>query len=203
MGQRSQIYLKYPIGDKGKFGLIANYYSWCYGERLISRAAWAIRFLSGMIYPEYGFITEEHVEKMRRYLDVNFDMHDIVLSSDLLKEYCEEEPDDSFINYVFFDQSNNDGRLFLNCVLREEDGKKVCEIHYCFTDIDYNILDAEQYMEWESESMYDHWRKLLSEDVIATCDQNMAFIKENAILMSGEELKSMICFPYENIPKPF
>jgi len=121
----------------------------------------------------------------------------------LLKEYCEEEPDDSFINYVFFDQSNNDGRLFLNCVLREEDGKKVCEIHYCFTDIDYNILDAEQYMEWESESMYDHWRKLLPEDVIATCNQNMAFIKENAILMSSEELESMIRFPYENIPKPF
>ena len=140
MGQRSQIYLKYPIGDNGKFGLIANYYSWCYGERLISRAAWAIQFLSGMIYPEYSFITEEHVEKMRRYLDVNFDMHDIVLSSDLLKEYCEEEPDDSFISYVFFDQSNNDGRLFLNCVLREEDGKKVCEIHYCFTDIDYNSI---------------------------------------------------------------
>ena len=51
--------------------------------------------------------------------------------------------------------------------------------------------------------MYDHWRKLLSEDVIATCDQNMAFIKENTILMSSEELESMIRFPYENIPKPF
>ena len=201
MGQRSQIYLKYPIGDNGKFGLIANYYGWCYGERMISRAAWAIRFLSGMIYPEYGFITEEHVEKMRRYLDVNFDMHDIVISIDLVKEF-EKSYTTSFSDYIF-DQSNNDGRLFLNCVLREEDGKKVCEIHYCFTDIDYNILDAEQYMEWESESMYGHWRKLLPEDVIATCDQNMAFIKENAILMRSEELGSMIRFPYENIPKPF
>lgn len=199
MGQRSQIYLKYPIGDNGKFGLIANYYSWCYGERLISRAAWAIRFLSGMIYPEYSFMTEEHVEKMRRYLDVNFDMHDVVISSDLVKEF-EKSRAASFPDYVF-NQANNDGRLFLNCILREEDGRKICEIHYCFTDCEYNILDAEQYMEWESESLREHWRKLLPESAIVTCDQNMEYIIENATLMDEDELYEMMHFPYENTPK--
>lgn len=199
MGQRSQIYLKYPIGDDGKFGLIANYYGWCYGERLVSRAAWAVRYLSGMIYPEYSFITDDCVEKMRRFLDVNFDMHDVLLGYDLVAEY---DPDSgsTFCDSVF-SQPNNDGRLFLNCVLREEEGRKVCEVHYCFTDVDYNILTAEQYMEWESESMYDHWRNLLPHDAIATCDQNMEFIQENAILMDREELENLIHFPYENAPK--
>lgn len=34
MGQRSQIYIRYENGEKK--GLIANYYSWNYGEKMIS-----------------------------------------------------------------------------------------------------------------------------------------------------------------------
>jgi len=200
MGQRSQIYLKYPIGDKGKFGLIANYYGWNYGERMISRAAYAIRYLTGMYLPEYGFMNEDQVEKMRRYLDVNFDMHDIVMSTDLIREYEDSNSSSGCLDYVF-NQANNDGRLFLDCVLRKEHDRTVCEIRYCFTDCEYNILDAEQYMEWESESLVDHWRKLLPHDAIVTCDQNMEYIMENAVLMDEDELYEMMHFPYENIPK--
>ena len=198
MGQRSQIYLKYPIGDKGKFGLIANYYGWNYGERMISRAAYAIRYLTCMYCPEYGFMNEDQVEKMRRYLDVNFDMNDIVMSTDLIREYEDSNSSSGCLDYVF-NQANNDGRLFLDCVLRKEHDRTVCEIRYCFTDCEYNILDAEQYMEWQSESLTEHWRRLLPESAIVTCDQNMEYIMENAVLMDEDELYEMMHFPYENI----
>ena len=44
MGQRSQIYVRYNKNNTQK-GLIANYYGWNYGERMISRARWGIEFI--------------------------------------------------------------------------------------------------------------------------------------------------------------
>ena len=196
MGQRSQIYLKYPIGSNGKYGLIANYYQWNYAERMISRAAHAINYLKYIagIYPEYFFCSECNVEKMRRYLDVNFDLNDIVMSIDLIKEYPN--------NGCVFNQENNDGRLFLSLVLKKEHGETVCEIHYCFTNFAYEILDANAYMEWDTEDCEKPWREFLSADDVKTCEENMKYIMENAVLMSEEELDDMISFPYENLRKP-
>ena len=37
MGQRSQIYVRFNK-ENGQSGLIANYYGWNFGERMISRA---------------------------------------------------------------------------------------------------------------------------------------------------------------------
>lgn len=48
MGQRSQIYVRYNKSNTQK-GLIANYYSWNYSERMISRARWGIEFIEGGI----------------------------------------------------------------------------------------------------------------------------------------------------------
>ncbi|MFR2242517.1 MAG: hypothetical protein ACLS67_15260 [Anaerobutyricum soehngenii] len=41
MGQRSQIYVRFNK-ENGQSGLIANYYGWNFGERMISRARWGI-----------------------------------------------------------------------------------------------------------------------------------------------------------------
>ena len=201
MGQRSQIYLKYPIGDKGRYGLIANYYQWNFGERMISRAASAIRYLEYIKnnFPDSYFCFENYVEKMRRYLDVNFDMEDICISQDIVKEWADFDFGD-FADYVFRKQDNNDGCLFLELV---NNGEGQWEIHYCFTTCDHKILDAHQYMEWESTMMVDNWRNLLPSDAVKICDDNMKFIMSNAKLMTNDELENMMEFPYENIPKPF
>ena len=46
MGQRSQIYIRYKT-ETG-YHLIANYYQWNYGERMISRARYGIEYLDSM-----------------------------------------------------------------------------------------------------------------------------------------------------------
>lgn len=79
MGQRSQIYIRYPAGEKK--GLIARYFSWNYGERMISRASGIIKMAKRRIS-----FDNEDIKKLTAVCDVNFDMKDISLSSDLVEE---------------------------------------------------------------------------------------------------------------------
>lgn len=90
MGQRSQIYVRYNKSNTQK-GLIANYYSWNYSERMISRARWGIEFIEGYFKyitdSEYRWMSSKwNVMHVSRIFDTNFDMHDVAISSDIIKE---------------------------------------------------------------------------------------------------------------------
>ena len=69
MGQRSQIYIRYNNGEVK--GLIANYYQWNYGERMISRARWGIESILDTLKYEWYYQQKCNVTKLSRIFDVN------------------------------------------------------------------------------------------------------------------------------------
>lgn len=192
MGQRSQIYVRYQ--KDGVDYLTARYYQWNYGERMISRCRHSLEWIEGMMSYDWYFTRE--TEKLKRILDVNFDMHDIVIGYDIIKEWeeCDYKDETSFKEYVFLTQDNNDGKLFIDI----KDGV----IKYAFLDYDCDtnrIMSAAQYMQWDCPS----WRKseYIDDEQKALCEANIKAIKKLAKLMTQEEVEEFIHADYEPMPK--
>lgn len=195
MGQRSQIYIRINDKDNNQT-LIAKYFQWNYGERMISRARYGIEYIKG--YMEY--INQDTVqEKIGKFFDINLDMQDVALSIDILEEVREScSRNRSEINdYIFIDQDNNDGKLFIDCY--QETG----EIKFCFTDYDMNILTPAKYMKWDMGSNWDspnfYSEPELNEDwqsKISICKDNIKSINCNAKMMTETELESFIRYDY-------
>lgn len=199
MGQRSQIYIRYnvnyvsnsttknPVTNNYK-GLIARYFGWNYGERMVSRARYIIEHIQSE-YMEYKwfFGDAEKLEKLKRICEVNFDMKDIVFSSDILKEVAEDMDGD--MEYLF-NQDNNDGQLFIDVTDNE--------IKYCFMSY-YNEgepMDAERYMKWNKEyEEHPDWHipyEYMDQETIDYTEENIKQINEMATLMTLEEIKAFI-----------
>ena len=205
MGQRSQIYIRYNVNyvsgattknptTHNYKGLIARYFGWNYGERMISRARYIIETIQDefMKY-KWCFDDKEKLEKLKRICDVNFDMKDIVFSSDIIKEIMDDmeymgdtEPNMQYL----FDQDNNDGQLFIDVT---NNGIKYCFMR--FYD-EGEPMDAEQYMKWDSEcEEHPNWHipyKYMDKETIAYTEENIKEINKMAKLMSAEELKAFI-----------
>lgn len=130
MGQRSIICVK--VGNE----LIARYYQWNYGERMVSRARGLIEWLEDDLkYIEYL------KSKIYRIADTNFDMKDVVVSTDLVEEFKAWEQEADFNESIFY-SGGNDGKLFI--LIDGEDMK------YAFTDNDMNVLNgAMGYLMWD------------------------------------------------------
>ena len=178
MGQRSQIYVRY----NGKL-IIANYYGWNYGERMISRARYGIEYLKTHIQYDWSFRDPTYLKKFSRMFDVNFDIHDVAISSDIIREHREEFPEEDFNGFVFDYQDNNDGQLFVD--IQNE------EIFYCFRNpYDNKIMDAEQYMEWDAED----WQQseYISDAGKTALVENIKEIKNMAKLMTEEQLNNFL-----------
>ena len=94
MGQRSQIYVRWNLAN-GKRMLVARYYQWNYGTRMISRARGIIEWLkeSGKYV---GYSSSDNEEKLRRIMDVNFDYKDVVLGHDIINQWITYEHDEDF-----------------------------------------------------------------------------------------------------------
>lgn len=185
MGQRSQIYIRIWDNYNKNFKLYAKYYGWNYGERMISRAKHGISYIKEHL--KYIDIASTQ-EKINRIFDINFDMQDILLTSDIIKEWLEEFSDYYDANeYIFNYVDNNDGKLFIDIT-------KEGEIKYCFTDYDLKILTPTKYMDWDCSE----WKnsEYLSEDEIKTCKENIEDIIKNAKLMTKQELQQFIKFDY-------
>lgn len=186
MGQRSQIYLRH----NGKL-IFANYYQWNYGDRMVSRARWGIEWVKNYYggINDFIFRDKSYIEKMRRVFDVNFDMHDIQVSCDIVKEWEEQFHDAPFNDAVFNWQDNNDGQLFIDIV----DDK----IYYAFTDEtkERTIMNAEAYMEWDC----DDWQtsEYLDDDDRNSIRANFKAIAEMATLMTHEQLNDFLSGDYE------
>lgn len=185
MGQRSQIYIR--IADKSNETpkLFAKYYSWNFGERMISRARYGIEYIKKQL--EYIDL-DSTKERINRIFDINFDMQDILLTSDIIKEWLEEFQDYYDANeYIFNCIGNNDGKLFIDIT---KDG----EIKYCFTDYNMKILTPTKYMNWDIPEWQNS--KYLSEDEIEICKNNIKYLTKNAKLMTKEELEEFINYDY-------
>ena len=188
MGQRSQIYVRYQ--KDGVNYLTARYYQWNYSERMISRCRHSLEWIKAMVPYDWYFTRE--TEKLKRILDVNFDMHDITIGYDILKEWeeCDYKDETSFKEYVFLTQDNNDGKLFIDI--------KNGVIKYAFLDYDCDtnrVMSAAQYMQWDHPS----WRKseYIDDEQKMLCEDNMKAIKKLAQLMTKEEVEEYINAQYE------
>ena len=59
MGQRSQIYIRI-IDENNNITLIAKYFQWNYGEKMISRAKYGIEYIKeNLIYINQNWIQEK------------------------------------------------------------------------------------------------------------------------------------------------
>lgn len=180
MGQRSQIYIRYPAGEKK--GLIARYFSWNYGERMVSRASGIIKMAK-----RRASFDDEDIKKLTAVCDVNFDMEDIALSSDLIEEVA------VFFGGVsneLFAQDNNDGQLLVdihNGVI------KYAFIPYYDTP---TPLDGEGYL---SYNLGPDWRQVFDPEPLAYTEKNLNFIAESAVLMSEEEVQEFLSYDYSHL----
>lgn len=189
MGQRSQIYVRY--NKDGINHLIARYYQWNYGERMISRCKHSIEWIKSIL--DYDWYLTTETEKLKRILDVNFDMQDIVMGSDIVKEYEESEywrEECSFNEFVFKSQDNNDGKLFIDI--------KNGIVKYAFLDYDCNtehIMNAEQYLNWD----YEGWitNPYIDDEQKLMCFNNIKEIAAMAQLMTQEEVEDFINCDYQ------
>lgn len=193
MGQRSQIYVRV----KGKL-VVANYYQWNYAERMISRARAIIEWIDKYrkndwldFFKKDGCsINNSSITKLRRICDINFDMRDVAISCDIFKEYEELGNESPFKDYVFLEQDNNDGKLFVDVT---ESG-----IKYCFTD--YNCkktMGGEKYMAWERGKDWKQTNQDFTKKDLKTCLSNIKFIKSHAKLMTKDEWEEFINKKYQ------
>lgn len=204
MGQRSQIYIRINMKENGVENkkLIANYYQWNYGERMISRARHGIEWINSVIKYSWYFTDKGKLDVLSRIFDVNFDMVDMAVHCNIIKEYedevkwCEENNENipEFNHYVFQWQDNNDGKLLVDIDMENE------IVKYAFLDYDANpnnIMDGKAYMDWNMED----WKnsKYLSDEVKSTCTENLQYLSE-ITLMTKEEVVAFLNDDYEEMP---
>lgn len=184
MSHTSQIYVRYDNKDKKE--LIANFYTWNYGERMISRARWGIEHIKRSII---NGVYVHNRTKLSRIFDTNFDMQDYQISNDIIKKWQEIDPVEYFNDYVFWMQENCNGKLFVD----------ICDgvIKYAFINgsVDTgNIMDAESYMSWDCQG--DDWEEELSKEKVMTCKCNIEAISKMAQLMTREEIEQFLRYDY-------
>ena len=206
MGQRSQIYIRYNVNftcdiscsiNDSKIsvpkvynykGLIARYFGWNYGERMISRARYIIEEIqTEFMEYKWCFGDKEKLKKLKRFCETNFDMKDITFSSDILEEI--KDYYDGDLQYLF-EQDNNDGQLFIDVT---DNGIKYCFMSYYNED---EPMDGEHYMKWNCENE-DHpdWHipyEYMTKKTITYTEKNIKKINKMATLMTPEEIKSFV-----------
>ena len=117
MGQRSQVYFRYNTPD-GKYFLIAHYYQWMYGTRMVSRARGIIEWLQEYKTATQYFAADmnnEYMHKLNMIIDTNFDLRDVTVSQDILEEYTRGYWDSP--EGIFLGQDNNDGQLLIDLIV--------------------------------------------------------------------------------------
>lgn len=194
MGQRSQIYVRFT-DKEGKKYLYARYYQWNYGKNMVSITKHALEWIKA--HQEYPHIFMYEPQRLIRILDTNFDVQDIAISSDIIKEWNEYFSEENFNHFCFKGQDNNDGKLFIDINENEE------IIKYAFTDINISKpLTAAQYMQWNHKKWRDS--KYISKEQKTLCEKNIRLIPKIAKLMTKQELDEFIScdYGYKSHPKP-
>lgn len=186
MGQRSQIFVRYE--DNGQKKIIARYYQWNYAERMISRARYGIEWLKKMY--KYSFEIER---KLYRILDTNFDMIDCVISSDIIKEFVDDDWENegyTLNNFMFYAQDNNDGKIFIDVLSNGT-------IKYAFLDYDNKkIMSGTEYMKWNRGKGWKNPTEYFDQEDIDICIKNIKEINKMAKKMKADEVKEFMEMDY-------
>lgn len=187
MGQRSQIFVRYE-DNSGNKEMIARYFSWNYSERMISRVRYGIEWLIGNL--EYKFNIKE---KLHSILETNFDMIDVVISADIIKEFKEYDWGCSLNEFMFEKQDNNDGKCLIDIT---SDGI----IKYAFLDsANEKIMNGSEYMSWDCDMDWKNPNKYRSQEMISTCLSNIAEIEKMSVLMSEEDVREFMEHNYNHL----
>lgn len=229
MGERSNIFVriraKQRTNDKNYkmetfFGL---YYSWCYGERMISRLRSAIDFVDSNISGWHGehVVSTDQIDKFKRYLAVNFDMKDILDPVDLIPDAVNNVMQGyDTANADIFDQAENHGFIYLDITLDDPEqkfGENKAKIKYAFVDNEYRgkggkvppVRSVENFADhdmgnderkwyepdpyWDEHEMFVHKERFLNK-IVPTCKKNMAEIEASATLMTEDDRKDFVKF---------
>lgn len=182
MGQRSQIFVRYE--DNGQKKMIARYYQWNYAERMISCARYGIEWLKEMY--EYPF---EIARKLYRILDTNFDMIDCVISSDIIKEFVDDDWENegyTLNNFMFYAQDNNNGKLFIDVLSNGT-------IKYAFLNYDNKkIMSGTEYMRWDRGKDWKNPTEYFDQEDVDICIKNIKEINKMATKMTADEAKEFM-----------
>lgn len=191
MGQRSQIFVRYE--DNGQKKMIARYYQWNYAERMISRARYGIEWLKKTY--KYSFEIER---KLYRILNVNFDMIDYAISSDIIKEFVDNDWENfgyTLNNFMFYAQDNNDGKLFIDVLSNGT-------IKYAFLDYDNKkIMSGTEYMRWDRGKKWREPTEYFDQEDIEICAKNIKEINKMATKMTADEVKEFMEMDYSYLIK--
>lgn len=200
MGQRSQVYFRYNAPD-GKYFLIAHYYQWMYGTRMVSRARGIIEWLQQYKSATQYFaadMSNEYMHKLNMIIDTNFDLRDVTVSQDILEEYTRgywDSPEE-----IFLGQDNNDGQLLIDLIVdwskEDKHWNHPCKIKYAFLNCSSELIgNGEAYMNWEQECLVDTWQNCYPKEVKLT-ERNIRYIDKHAKLMTPEEIYEYIHHDY-------
>lgn len=197
MGQRSQIYFRVNTRE-GKYILVARYFGWNYGTRMISRARGTLQWLeSEKQFPAMFYKGSEQITKLQRIMEINWDYHDIVLSQDIINEVREGQysPDG-----IFKGQDNNDGQLIIDMIINwkrtNKKGDHPVKFKCAFLDCTSKLLgNGNAYMDWESDGLVKPWKECYPKEVAFT-ERNIRYIDKHAELMTEEEVEAYISYDY-------
>lgn len=194
MGQRSQIFIRYNANKEKRTEntytekhLVARYFGWNYGERMISRAAGLVGWIK-----EHENYRDYEFWKLPIIASVNFDMKDYLETTDIIKEYIEYGKNCDTLNGYIFNEDNNDGKLLIDL---SNDGK----IKYAFLNYDNEWLgDAESYYEWDCHKEIDD---IDDEETYEYTRRNVDFLNntDGVELMSAEEAEAFLSDDYTSI----
>lgn len=203
MGQRSQIYFR--INDEnGKYNLVARYFQWNYGTRMVSRARGIIEWLERMKDYPYTFCNRnnEDIKKLERIIEINFDYKDIVLSADIIKEYEEDYYGNS--KEMFTAQDNNDGQLLIDMVVdwnhKNKELRHPVKFKYAFLNSSSELVgNGDAYMQWNEYYGEEgpSWKEnpYVKNEVKYT-ERNIRYLDKHATLMTQEEVEEYINHDY-------
>lgn len=198
MGQRSQMYV--IAKREGRYYLTANYYQWNYAERMVSRARGTLEQIIDE-YFKYDWYLTDNTTKLRRIMDVNWDMHDIVLSSDIVKEFTDDYEQywktegntyaEDFFGYCFAGQDNNDGQMYMYIDLDVPEEKR--EVWLCFTRHTFDgscpVYTAADYI---NQYLKEYGEDCVDADAMVYTKDNIEYIKANSKMLSRAELNETL-----------
>lgn len=229
MGERSSIFVRIRSKNRSSnknykwetfFGL---YYQWCYGERMISRLRSAIDFVDNHISGYHGeyVVSKDQIELFKRYLAINFDRHDILVTTDLVQLLTSNVMlGEATENADIFAQHENHGYIYIDISLDDPDkkfGENNAKINYAFVDNEYKDKDGTVPHVRSVENFADHdmgkderkWyepepygdnsgntarKERFLKEIVPTCKQNMAKIESSATLMTEDERHDFVKF---------
>ena len=201
MGQRSQIYVRYNTKE-GTKSLIARYFQWNYGTRMVSRARGIIEWCKA----NAAYFDINGIERLIRIIETNFDYRDVCISSNIADEYKQYAFEgETFSQFVFEGQDNNDGQLYIdlniNWEKRNTPSKRI-KVKYAFVPYTEDVpMDAEEYMQWDEKDEAP-WRnnKYIQGEVKYT-ERNIRYINKHAKLMTQDEIIEFRSYDYEEDKK--